>query len=190
VTRYRTIVADPPWTPDLGATWATRFTDKARPQAHYATMTPEEVAATPVPDLAAPQAHLWLWVLTQHIDWGWRVAEGWGFQPVTMLTWAKPGLGDGGEFRCKTELLLSSAVDGTLPALRSHGHCPSTTHAGHMPTAWPLAAHFRIASSPTRSTTSWSRRQPRSVRRAVRKRSARFGWDYPVGDQALGGVAA
>jgi hypothetical protein len=58
---YRTIVADPPWTPDLGASWATRFSDKARPQAHYRTMTGEEIAALDVP--SAPQSHLWLWTL-------------------------------------------------------------------------------------------------------------------------------
>jgi hypothetical protein len=49
VKRYRTIVADPPWTPDLGSTWATRFTDKARPQAQYQTMTGERIAALKPP---------------------------------------------------------------------------------------------------------------------------------------------
>lgn len=102
---YSTIVADPPWTPDLGATWETRFTDKARPQKHYETMSLADIGALPVADLAAPQAHLYLWALTQHVDWAYHVAREWGFEPVTMLTWCKPGLGVG-RFRCNTEHVL------------------------------------------------------------------------------------
>lgn len=99
----RTVVADPPWTPDLGATWETRFTDKARPQKHYQTMSVQEIC-----DLrprTAKQAHLWLWVLNQHIDWGYTVARAWGFEPQQVVTWAKPGLGTG-RFQCNTEHVL------------------------------------------------------------------------------------
>jgi N6-adenosine-specific RNA methylase IME4 len=177
VTRYRTIVADPPWTPDLGATWATRFTDKARPQAHYATMTPEEVAATPVPDLAAPQAHLWLWVLTQHIDWGWRVAEGWGFQPVTMLTWAKPGLG-AGQFQCNTEHIVVCR--------RGSRHGNPFGRTGGTWFEWPRGAH---SAKPDAFYDLVEQVSPGPYAELFARR-ARFGWDYPVGDQALGGVAA
>jgi N6-adenosine-specific RNA methylase IME4 len=101
---YRTLVADPPWAPALGSTWETRFTDKARPQKHYPTMSVTEIAALRPP--ATEQAHLWLWVLTQHIEWGHEVARAWGFPEfVTMLTWAKPGLGVG-QFQCNTEHVL------------------------------------------------------------------------------------
>jgi len=41
---YRTICADPPWEPALGANWKTRFTDKARPQKHYRTMSVADIA--------------------------------------------------------------------------------------------------------------------------------------------------
>lgn len=100
---YRTVVADPPWEPSLGATWATRFTDKARPQKHYPVMPLEDIKRLPVP--AAPQAHLWLWVLNQHVDWGHEVARAWGFEPQQIITWAKPGLGTG-RFQCNTEHIL------------------------------------------------------------------------------------
>lgn len=102
---YSTIVADPPWTPSLGATWETRFTDKARPQKHYSTMTLDEIKALPVPDLVGQQAHLWLWVLNQHMDWGFDVARAWGFEPQNVVTWAKPGLGVG-RFQTNTEHVL------------------------------------------------------------------------------------
>lgn len=100
---YRTIVADPPWTPTLGATWATRFTDKSRPQKHYLTMSIGEIASLKVP--SAKQSHLYLWVLNQHIDWGYTVARTWGFEPIQMLTWAKEGRGTG-RFQCNSEQVL------------------------------------------------------------------------------------
>lgn len=100
---YRTIVADPPWTPSLGSNWASRFSDKARPQAHYETMMLGEIKGLQVP--SAPQSHLWLWALAQHLDWGYEVARAWGFEPVITLTWAKPGLGVG-QFQCNTEHVI------------------------------------------------------------------------------------
>jgi len=103
VELYKTVVADPPWTPELGATWATRFTDKSRPQKHYATMTVEEICALTPP--TESQSHLWVWVLNQHVDWGYRVAEAWGFKVWQMITWKKPGLGTG-QFQCNTESVL------------------------------------------------------------------------------------
>lgn len=99
----RTVVADPPWSPTLGSTWKTATTDKGRPQKHYATLALSEIEAHR-PTTAA-QAHLWLWCLNQHLDWGYRIARAWGFEPVNMLTWCKPGLGVG-RFQCNTEQVL------------------------------------------------------------------------------------
>jgi N6-adenosine-specific RNA methylase IME4 len=98
-----TVVADPAWTPSLGATWKTRFTDKARPQKQYRTLSLEEIKVMK-PETAS-QAHLWLWVLNQHVDWGYEVARAWGFEPQQMITWKKPGLGNG-RFQCNTESVL------------------------------------------------------------------------------------
>lgn len=99
----RTVVADPPWTPLLGATWATRFTDKARPQKHYSTVTVADTAA--MAPATTAQAHLWIWVLNQHVDWGYEVARAWDFEPQQMITWKKPGLG-AGRFQCNSESVL------------------------------------------------------------------------------------
>ncbi len=101
--KYRTIVADPPWTPVIGAGKADYSKDKARPQKHYPTMTLEAIKALDVP--AADSAHLWLWCLSQHVDWGYEVARAWGFEPAITLTWAKDGLG-AGRFQCNTEHVL------------------------------------------------------------------------------------
>jgi len=100
---YSTIVVDPPWEPILGSSWKTRFTDKARPQKYYNVLSIEELAKLVIP--AEKRAHLYLWVLNQHIDWGYFLADTWGFKVIQMLTWCKPGLGVG-RFQCNTEHVL------------------------------------------------------------------------------------
>jgi N6-adenosine-specific RNA methylase IME4 len=100
MTEYRTIIADPPWTPALNAGSPSH---KAGPQRQYKTLGVPEIISLRPP--AAKQAHLWLWVLTQHVDWGYLVARTWGFEPWTMLTWCKPDLGVG-RFQCNTEHVL------------------------------------------------------------------------------------
>ena len=102
MSEYRTIVADPPWTPTLGGSWGARV-DKGRPQRFYDVMDLDSIMALRVP--SADQAHLYLWSLAQHIDWGYEVARAWGFEPVMTLTWKKPGLGVG-RFRCNTEHIV------------------------------------------------------------------------------------
>lgn len=105
--RYRTIVVDPPWQPSLGETWESRLRDKAAPQRFYETMSvPDIIALSP---RMAPQAHVYIWCLTQHVDWGYELSRAWGAEPVTLLTWRKPGLG-AGRFRCNTEHVLVSRV--------------------------------------------------------------------------------
>lgn len=101
MSAYGTIVCDPPWSPSLGGTWGARV-DKGRPQRFYKTMALADIKTLDVGSVAADQSHLYLWSITPHIDWGFEVARGWGFEPITVLTWCKPGLGVG-RFRCNTE---------------------------------------------------------------------------------------
>jgi N6-adenosine-specific RNA methylase IME4 len=103
---YRTIVADPPWRPRLHANTRSRFGEtrfRGGPQKYYPTMTVEQIARLTPP--SCRQSHLYLWVLSQHVDWGYEVARAWGFRVQQMLTWAKPGLGTG-QFQCNSEHIL------------------------------------------------------------------------------------
>ena len=103
---YKTIVADPPWLPEMAIINSPASgigAPKASPQRHYSTMTVEEICSLNV--LSADKAHLYLWCLPQHIDWGYQVARAWGFKPIQTLTWCKPGLG-AGRFQCNTEHIL------------------------------------------------------------------------------------
>jgi len=108
--KFATILADPPW----------RFTNRTgkmapehRRLSRYRTMTTEEIAALPVGRIAAPVAHLYLWVPNALLPWGLHVMEAWGFDYKSNLIWHKlrkdggsDGRGVGFYFRNVTEMLL------------------------------------------------------------------------------------
>lgn len=102
----RTVAADPGWRPKLHANTKGRREGKYRagPQRYYTTMPVEQILKLP-PPVTQPKAHLWLWCLSQHVDWGYMLARAWGFEVVITCTWAKPGLGTG-RFQCNTEQFL------------------------------------------------------------------------------------
>ena len=103
---YSTVVADPSWLPTMAVINGPASgigAPKASPQRHYATLTVDEISG--MAPATKTQAHLWIWCLSQHVDWGYQVARAWGFEPLQMLTWCKPGLG-AGRFQCNTEQVL------------------------------------------------------------------------------------
>jgi N6-adenosine-specific RNA methylase IME4 len=61
MSKYRTIVADPPWSFGSAAT-------KADARKHYATMPLDDICALPVADSAEDDAHLWLWILNGMVE--------------------------------------------------------------------------------------------------------------------------
>jgi N6-adenosine-specific RNA methylase IME4 len=127
LVKYRTIVADPPWRQKAGPQFPEtaksgrnyRRTSSRSRDLEYPTMSAEEIAALPVADLAATDAHLYLWVTNRYVVDGYAIAKAWGFRPVVLLTWAKTprGIGLGGTF-CQTTEHVLFARRGSLPALR------------------------------------------------------------------------
>ena len=104
------VYADPPWR-------FTNRTGKVAPEHRrldrYDTMTAVEIAALPVADVVADNAHLYLWVPNALLPEGLAVMQGWGFRYVSNLVWAKrrkdggpDGRGVGFYFRNVTELVL------------------------------------------------------------------------------------
>lgn len=110
--KYRTIVADPPWT--YNATKDAEYQPNTA-EAHYGTMSNAAIAALPVKEWADNSAHLYLWVTNPRL-YGERysrevqpidIMEAWGFRFVTLLTWHKLGSpGMGFHFRGDTEHVL------------------------------------------------------------------------------------
>lgn len=129
---YHTILADPPWEVNQRGTHGA---DK-----HYSLMTMERIAAMPVSDLAADDAHLWLWVTNATLRQGYDIAEAWGFTVRSPLTWIKFRLGMGHYLRNATEHLLF-ATRGHAPVqfraqptwlqapVQDHSHKPEEQYA-------------------------------------------------------------
>ena len=105
-TEFKTVVVDPPWTPTLNSGFK-NAKSKAYPTKFYPTLGLDEICYMKPP--LATQAHLYIWCIAQHVDWGYKVAKTWGAQPIILWTWKKPGLGVG-RFRCNTEYILVARV--------------------------------------------------------------------------------
>ena len=153
-------------------------------EAHYPTMTTEHIAGLRVGDLAAPDAHLYMWVpnaillrqresIAGYLDAA-AIVRRWGFEPKSLLTWIKSekGAGMGFFFRGDTEHVMF-AVRGSLPipAAERISNVFRGGRGGHSqkPDAF-LDLVEQVSPAP---------------RVELFARRARFGWDY-WGDESLG----
>lgn len=103
--RYRTIVADPPW--PIVWTGGGAYRINGRGERHlnhrfkkglaYSTMSIEAIAAVDVAQVAADDAHLFLWIPDCYLieGVGATVARAWGFTPGRTFVWRKTGYGLG-----------------------------------------------------------------------------------------------
>jgi N6-adenosine-specific RNA methylase IME4 len=107
---FSTILAEPPWQ-------CQNRTGKVAPEdrrlSRYGTMTADEIGGLPVAELAAPVAHLYLWVPNALLPQGLAGRAAWGFTYKANIVWHKvrkdggsDGRGVGFDFRNVTELLL------------------------------------------------------------------------------------
>lgn len=176
MTRYRTIVADPPWRthqpPALGQ--GIGF-PKAGPNQKlpYSTMTVDEIAAIPIPDMAADDCHLYVWTINRYVEDTYRLVRLWGFKPSTLLVWAKTpmGVGAGGGYALTTEYVVF--------ARRGVG-AYETRH----PTTWWNWARGAHSAKPDAFLDIVEQVSPCPYLEMFARR-ARFGWDY-YGDESLG----
>lgn len=183
---YRTIVADPPWR--YRKDGRKRVGDRSYgsgvlrwAEQHYETMSNADLAALPVRELAADDAHLYLWVTSPRL-YGERndrsispadIADAWGFEYVSLLTWHKtgpPGLGN--YFRVNTEHVLF-CVRGRAPI----------DPAVRLPTLF-AAPRTRHSEKPDLFLDLVEQVSP-GPRLEMFSRRSRFGWDA-WGDESLG----
>lgn len=134
---FTTILADPPWQ-------FSNRTGKIAPEHkrlnRYSTMRLQDIKDMGVAQVAADNAHLYLWVPNALLPEGLEVMEAWGFRYVSNIVWAKrrkdggpDGRGVGFYFRNVTELLLFG-VKGrmrTLPPARSQVNMLETRKREH-----------------------------------------------------------
>lgn len=168
MTRYRTIVADPPWQFGSACT-------KADARKHYPTMPIHDICGLPIRELAAEDAHLWLWGVNGMMEEAFRVVRAWGFSPLTVVTWCKKQPGVGHYLRNNTEhCVLASCGRPLVPEVK-----PLSTWF-----VWPRGAH---SAKPDAFFDLVEQVSPGPYVE-VFGRSARFGWDY-AGDGSLGTVS-
>lgn len=84
--QYRCIVADPPW-------YVEKIERDVRPKQgaglDYPTMTVDEIAAMSISEIAAPDAHLYLWTTHRYLHDAFDIATAWGFTYQCLMTWNK-----------------------------------------------------------------------------------------------------
>jgi N6-adenosine-specific RNA methylase IME4 len=109
-SRFATILADPPW---QFVNRTGKIAPEHRRLSRYDTMDLEQIKALPVSKIAAPTAHLYLWVPNALLPDGLAVMAAWGFKYKSNLVWHKvrkdggsDGRGVGFYFRNVTELIL------------------------------------------------------------------------------------
>ncbi len=171
-TKYRTIVADPPWSLD----WHMGRGEgrSGRDGLPYDTMTVEQICGLSVADMAEQAAHLWLWTTAGFLWDSPRVALSWGFRPTYTCIWGKPGLGAGGRFRHTVEYFLFCERGPQLPITRRD----LPTHF-----VWPKGPHSQKPDAFYDLVESVS---PGPYLEMFSRRS-RLGWDT-WGDEALNHV--
>ncbi len=168
MTRYRTIVADPPWRTTTGPQWGQ---GGHRPLA-YPTMTLDEIAALPVSDLANDAAHLYLWTTNILVDSAFDIARAWGFKTSVLLTWCKAplGMGLGDAFGITTEHVIFAHRGGLRPLVRE-------------PSTWWQWKRGKHSAKPEAFLDMVERVSP-PPRIELFARRQRLGWDT-WGDEAL-----
>lgn len=143
---YATLVADPPW-PYRTATTGRRPLPLRDPswrgveQMGYSIMEMADLFALPVADLAAPNAHLYLWTTNAFMVEAHQLARAWRFNPKTILTWVKTHQGDQERLSRKTGYWFRSSTEHVVFAVR--GSLPLRVREA-VPTAflWPrIGAH-------------------------------------------------
>lgn len=186
MTRYRTIVADPPWRyrQTSGITIRTG-TRSPCAEDKYGTLSNDAIAAIDVGAMAHDDAHLYLWVTNPKL-YGDRsksrrdqpnpceIGEAWGFEYITALTWIKkPGaLGMGFYFRGETEhILFFKRGDAPIPTAKREVN-------------WFSAAKRRHSEKPDAFMDMVERVSPGPYLEMFSRR-ARFGWDV-WGNESLG----
>lgn len=82
---YGAILADPPWSYKM-------YSEKGKaksPEAHYQTMTDEELLSLPVHLLAQRDCLLMMWAVWPRLEFALHLMGAWGFRYITGGAWVK-----------------------------------------------------------------------------------------------------
>lgn len=180
--KFTCLVADPPWKLDTGPDTFAGTGESGHDALEYKQMSIEKIAnlkaGRSVADLAAENAHLYLWTTNKYLEASYSIARAWDFKPSVLLTWCKKprGVGLGDTFRLTTEFVLFCRR-GNLP------------HRKIIPTTWfewPRGRHsakpdefYQLVESVTPS--QWPERSDRIDIFARKDREGWMVWGDEVG---------
>lgn len=159
------MMVDFPW---LFETWSPIGKTKKSPEAHYDTMTLDEIKAMPIGHLASRNAVLWLWGTHPMMPLQLDCIPAWGFQYVTSGVWVKRtkngklGFGTGYRLRSASEPFF----------LATNGN-PETCRSVRTVIEGPLREHSR---KPDEAYREAERLMPHARRLDMFGRQTREGW--------------
>lgn len=177
--KYKTILSDPPWDKtDRGTDARPTGRKGGKTHIHYPTMPIDDICALPVGELAADDAHLWLWTMNGTLRSALKLIDAWGFTYMNSLTWCKKGHGNmGAYFAMSTEQLLFATRGKPIKPDRPHfGSWFLTDEADVFDGGgfiWPKSVHSR---KPDASYDIVEEISPGPYVEIFARR-VRFGWD-------------
>lgn len=129
MSKYKTILADPPWPyrhPKAVVGNGGRGSQagnaaniiQANVHQHYSTMSMSDLKSLPIENLSDDNAHLYLWTTNAFMVEAHELARCWGFQPKTILTWTKTKLDKPYEPSMKTGYWYRSSTEHVVFAVR------------------------------------------------------------------------
>lgn len=193
MTKYRTIVADPPWpikwTPGSdkikgGAWWNGERVGRAGRDMAYETMSVDAIGALNVGGMAEDKAALFLWSTRKLFREGTTaaVAREWGFEPCGEIIWGlrSPGLGTGAFRNDHEPVLVARRGGATFPS-----DLPRGVQFWKQMYEWTGKAPAKVHSAKPESFYDVVEQISPGPYVELFARRARLGWDY-WGDQSLG----
>lgn len=176
---YDLLMADPPWRFEL---YSDRGEEKSA-QAHYATMSIDEIAALPVRRLGAQNCVLWLWATWPLLQQQLGIVEAWGFRYVTGGAWVKKtvngklAFGTGYRLRsaCEPFLIGVSGTPETAKDVRNVVEGMVREHSRKPPEAYAAAERLVMGAHTHQQFRAEHGRRCRLVE--LFSRENRPGWD-------------
>lgn len=172
------IMADPPWRFEL---YSERGEEKSA-QAHYDTMSLDDIAALPVRDLGRPDSVLWLWGTWPLLPAQIEIVAAWGYRFVTGGVWhkrtvnGKSAFGTGYRLRsaCEPFLIGVSGEPETAKSVRNVVEGVVREHSRKPPEAYRAAERLVMGEQTFETFRAERGRDCRLVE--LFSRESRAGW--------------
>jgi len=158
------IMADPPWNYRMYS----EAGEGKSPQAHYRTMSIDEIKRLPVMDLATTNSLLWLWAVNPMIPQALDVMASWGFTFKTAGTWLKTT--KHGKINFGTGYILRGSNEPFLIGTRGSPRTAKNVRSGF---TGLIRSH---SEKPQEAFQSAERLMPKATRIELFSRTNRAGW--------------